>query len=79
MLAPLEVADTSHMGGMAGERGDSAREPGRGSLSWGLLPCFSSFLNFDLLFWNQIFTWKTRKEKNKINKLTRFVVDPNRN
>lgn len=56
MFTPLEEAETSQMGGMVGERGDSDMEPGMASLSCGLPPCFSSFLNFDLLFWNQIFT-----------------------
>lgn len=46
------------MGGMVGERGERAMEPGIGSLSCGLPPCFRSFLNFDLLFWNHIFTCK---------------------
>jgi len=60
MLTPLADAETSQTGGSAGERGDSAAEPGRGSLSWGLLPCFSSFLNLERLFWNQIFTCKRK-------------------
>lgn len=55
-MTPLADAETSQTGGSAGERGDSAAEPGRGSLSWGLLPCFSSFLNLERLFWNQILT-----------------------
>lgn len=56
MFTPLDDAETSHIGGMVGERGDRDMEPGIGSLSCGLPPCLSSFLNFDLLFWNQIFT-----------------------
>lgn len=63
MFTPLAEADTSQIGGMVGERGDSDMEPGRGSLSCGLPPCFSSFLNFDLLFWNQIFTCSIHRGK----------------
>lgn len=58
MFTPLEEAEMSQIGGMVGERGESDMEPGIGSLSCGLPPCFRSFLNFDLLFWNHIFTCK---------------------
>ena len=61
MLTPLDEAETSQIGGMEGERGDRDMEPGMGSGSCGLLPCFSSFLNFDLLFWNQILTCGEQK------------------
>ncbi len=50
MFTPLEEAETSQIGGMAGERGDRPMEPGKGSLSRGLTPCFNNFLNLDLLF-----------------------------
>lgn len=65
MLTPLAEAETSQIGGMVGERGDSDMEPGRGSLSCGLPPCLSSFLNFDLLFWNQIFTCRFATKEGK--------------
>lgn len=67
MFTPLEEAETSQIGGMAGERGDRAMEPGKVSVSWGLPPCFNSFLNLDLLFWNHIFTWKTNENNRLLN------------